>query len=63
MTATTTAATERRDALVDQIFHATTAALEVAHVYLGDRLGLYRQLAGVDSATADELAVRAGVDP
>ena len=50
-TSPTSAEAERRDALVDSIFKATTGALELMHVYLGDRLGLYATLAQTDAVT------------
>ena len=53
--------TDRRDALVDSLFHATIGTLELMHVYLGDRLGLYAKLAEVDSASPTELAKLAGI--
>src|SRR4051794_35212563 len=50
MTATgpTPSDTERRDALAESIFGATIGTLELMHVYVGDRLGLYAKLAEVD---------------
>jgi SAM-dependent methyltransferase len=56
------AAQIRRDALAEQVFKATMGAQEVAHVYLGHTLGLYRALAEVDSLTSAELAAVAGID-
>jgi SAM-dependent methyltransferase len=64
MTATdpvTTETDERRDALVDYIFHATLCATELMHVYLGDRLGLYTALARTGPATSTDLADSAGI--
>jgi 2-polyprenyl-3-methyl-5-hydroxy-6-metoxy-1,4-benzoquinol methylase len=55
------ASAERRDALVEQLFHASTGALELMHVYLGDRLGLYAALAQVDDVSPAELARGAGI--
>jgi SAM-dependent methyltransferase len=60
-TSSTPSDTGRRDALVDSIFQATIGALELMHVYLGDRLGLYTKLAKVDSVTSAELADLAGI--
>jgi len=60
LTATDTAAA-RRDALVERLFGAAIAAFDLAGVYLGDRLGLYRALAGADPMTPAELAVAAGI--
>jgi hypothetical protein len=34
-------AEQRRDALVNELFKKIIGAMEVATVYLGDRLGLY----------------------
>ena len=36
---------EQRDALVEELFEKMIGAMEVASVYLGDRLGLYQALA------------------
>jgi 2-polyprenyl-3-methyl-5-hydroxy-6-metoxy-1,4-benzoquinol methylase len=58
---TTTSATDRRDKAVEQLFLATIGALELLHVYVGDRLGLYLCLAQVPDATPAELADRAGI--
>jgi len=59
MTATaTTPATP--DALVERLFEATLGAMDLFAVYLGDRLGYYRSLAGDGPATSTELAVRTG---
>jgi 2-polyprenyl-3-methyl-5-hydroxy-6-metoxy-1,4-benzoquinol methylase len=52
---------ERREALADSLFKATIGALELMHVYLGDRLGLYASLAQTDSVTPGELAKLAGI--
>lgn len=49
------------DALVERLFDATVATLELYGVYLGERLGLYRALAETDGLTADELAGKAGI--
>jgi hypothetical protein len=38
------------------------AAMSAALVVIGDRLGLYRALAGSDRLTADELAQQTGTD-
>ncbi len=64
-TMTTTASTrpdaERRDALVEQLFKASIGALELMHVYVGDRLGLYEALAHGADMTPAELAQHAGI--
>jgi 2-polyprenyl-3-methyl-5-hydroxy-6-metoxy-1,4-benzoquinol methylase len=46
----------RRDALVDRLYKATIASFELLHVYLGERLGLYRSLSSLGPATAADLA-------
>lgn len=50
------------EALVERLFGGAIAALEVASVHLGGRLGFYRALADGGPATPDELAVRTGTD-
>jgi 2-polyprenyl-3-methyl-5-hydroxy-6-metoxy-1,4-benzoquinol methylase len=52
-----------RDALVGRLFGATTGALELFHIYLGERLGLYRALATQGPLTAGGLASAAGINP
>jgi SAM-dependent methyltransferase len=47
-------------ALVERVFAATIATLEVASIHLGGRLGLYRALADDGEATPSELAARTG---
>lgn len=51
---------QRRNALVEELFEKIIGAMEVATVYLGDRLGMYQALAGGGSATSHELAERTG---
>ena len=51
---------KQRDALVDGLFERIIGAMEVATVYLGDRLGLYRALADGGPSTPAELAGRTG---
>ena len=53
----------RRDDLAGRLAGAVLAALEVQAVYLGDRLGLYRELHEGGAATSPELAARAGIHP
>ena len=50
------------DALVERLFGAAIATFDLAGVYLGDRLGWYRNLATDGPATPDELAGRTGTD-
>lgn len=51
-----------RDALVGRLFESTIGALELLHVYLGDRLGLYKALAAGGPLTASGLGTAAGID-
>ncbi len=51
-----------RDALAQRLLDACVASLDLLHVYLGDRLGLYESLAA-GPLTVDELAERCGIDP
>jgi 2-polyprenyl-3-methyl-5-hydroxy-6-metoxy-1,4-benzoquinol methylase len=52
----------QRAALVERLFVATIGSLELLHVYVGDRLGLYRALADAGTAmTSAELASAAGI--
>ena len=51
----------RRDALVGRLFEATLGAMDLYGVYLGDRLGLYRALAGAGSLASGGLAEAAGI--
>jgi SAM-dependent methyltransferase len=53
-------AERRRDAFVEDLFEKIIGAMEVATVYLGDRLGLYQALAEGGPATPHELAERTG---
>jgi hypothetical protein len=65
MTDTTTELSEadqaRRSALVDRIFKATIESLELLHVYVGDRLGLYRVLAKEEPMSPSDLARAGGI--
>jgi SAM-dependent methyltransferase len=57
----TSSATSARNQLVERLFGATIAALDLLHIWVGERLGLYRALAQGGPATAAELAARAGI--
>ncbi|MDQ6773877.1 MAG: class I SAM-dependent methyltransferase [Candidatus Dormibacteraeota bacterium] len=48
------------DALVNRLFLSTLAALEIASVHIGNRLGFYRELADGGEATSAQLAARTG---
>ena len=65
MTTASTGLSERelveRDALVGRLYESTIGALELLHVYLGDRLGLYMALATAGPLTAAGLASAAGI--
>jgi len=52
----------RRDAFAERLFGMALGAYELMTVHLGDRLGLYRALAGRDGTTEAELAGAAGID-
>lgn len=58
---TTTTHAGRRDATVEQLFQATIGALELVHVYVGDRLGLYSALTTMHDASPADLAGHAGI--
>src|SRR3989442_14443154 len=48
-------------ALVQRLFDAALGAMDLASVYLGDRLGLYRTVAASGPWTPAELRSRAGI--
>jgi SAM-dependent methyltransferase len=52
---------ERREALVRKLSADAVGALDLLCVYIGDRLGLYRVLAGRPALTSAELAAAGGV--
>lgn len=52
----------RRDAFVERMFTAGVGALDLLHVYLGDRLDLYRVMSSGETFTAAGLAAKAGID-
>ena len=52
---------ERSEAFVGQLFMAGLGGFELLNVYLGDRLGLYRQLDGSGGVTTAGLAASAGI--
>jgi 2-polyprenyl-3-methyl-5-hydroxy-6-metoxy-1,4-benzoquinol methylase len=53
---------ETRDAFADRLFDASVDAMDVFCVYLGDRLGLYRELEHAGPLTPGQLAENAGID-
>lgn len=62
MAAITTASdVERRDALVGRLFESTLGAFDLALIYIGDRLGLYRSLVDDGPASVGEFSRRTGV--
>ena len=63
MSGTTQALTadERRDVLAERLFGSLNATFDLAAVYLGDRLGLYRALADAGPSTSGELSARTGL--
>ena len=50
-----------RDALVSRLFTSTIGALELLHVYIGHRLGLYHELVQQGPLSSAELADKAGI--
>jgi hypothetical protein len=52
---------EQRGALVERLFHAGIAVLEMLSIYVGDRLGLYRALAENGPLTTSQLGRSAGI--
>jgi 2-polyprenyl-3-methyl-5-hydroxy-6-metoxy-1,4-benzoquinol methylase len=50
------------ETLADRVVTSTIGLFELAGLYLGDRLGLYRALHEAGSATSGELAQRTGTD-
>ena len=66
MSTTNAGLTEReqaeRDALLGRLYTSTIGALELFHVYLGDRLGLYQALATQGPLSAKGLASAAGIN-
>jgi SAM-dependent methyltransferase len=50
------------EALVERVFASAIALFDLAGIYLGDRLGLYRALASDGPSTSGELAARTGTD-
>ncbi len=51
----------RTNALVGRLFEASLGAMDIAAVYIGDRLGLYRDLAASGPTSAAQLATRTGM--
>jgi hypothetical protein len=51
----------RGAALAERLFQATLNTWDIATVYLGYRLGLYRALSDVEPATSKELATATGL--
>ena len=60
VTAEVTAAAERSEALAGRVFESVLATIDLTSIYIGDRLGYYQALAGMDDATSIELAERTG---
>jgi SAM-dependent methyltransferase len=61
MTEASTDAAARSAALAERLFQATLSTWDVATVYLGHRLGLYRALSEVEPATSKELTTATGL--
>ena len=52
----------RRDSFVERLFGACVGALDLLHIYVGDRLGLYKAMASGAPTTAASLAERCGIN-
>jgi hypothetical protein len=52
---------QQRDALLERLIGSANGLWDNATVYLGDRLGLYRRLAEIGTATSTELADACGL--
>jgi len=50
-----------RDALATRLFGSLLASMDLAAIYLGDRLGLYRALGEAGPMTSSDLATRTGL--
>ena len=55
-------AEDRATALAERVFNATIETMDLATIYLGDRLGYYRALRDLGEATPAELAARTGTN-
>ena len=53
---------ERRDALAERLIQSTLATWDIATVFVGHRLGLYRALAEIEPATSVEVAEASGLN-
>ena len=62
MNETYVASSKSSEALVERVVASTIGLFDLAGLYLGQRLGLYRALHDGGAATSEELADRAGVD-
>ena len=51
-----TSVSDERDALVERLFGATLAAMDLFSVYLGEKMGFYRALSSSESMTSTQLA-------
>jgi 2-polyprenyl-3-methyl-5-hydroxy-6-metoxy-1,4-benzoquinol methylase len=62
MNQTTATAATTGDALIERVFASTIALFDLAGLYLGQRLGLYRALRDGGPSTSSELAEATGTD-
>jgi SAM-dependent methyltransferase len=62
MNETIAAAEPSSEALIERIVTSTIGMFDLAGVYLGHRLGLYRSLGDREAVTSEELATRTGTD-
>jgi SAM-dependent methyltransferase len=61
-TAEAPTATERAGALAERVFNATIETMDLATIYLGNRLGYYQALVEIREATPTELAAHTGTN-
>ena len=52
----------QQEAFMGKMLEALNGFFDIHTIYLGNRLGLYKPLAGPTALTADELAARTGTD-
>jgi SAM-dependent methyltransferase len=53
---------QQRDALLERLMKSMAGMFDIYTTYIGDRLGLYRALAGAGACTSTELAGRTGTN-
>ncbi len=53
---------QERDRFVERVLQSTAGTFDIFSIYIGERLGLYRALAGSDALTSAALAARTGTN-